>query len=62
MDLCPCGCGQELGSKPGQIYASRKCKDRVRNRLRYQRQKEFLQLLEKGAALYGKKLVEDRPR
>jgi len=37
-NLCICGCGKSLGAKNTK-YATRRCKDRVRNRQRYERQK-----------------------
>lgn len=49
--LCRCGCGQELPFiinkktkekiyRSNAIYASRRCKDRMRNHQRYDRQKQ----------------------
>lgn len=37
-NLCICGCKKPLGAKNTK-YATRRCKDRVRNRQRYERQK-----------------------
>ena len=36
---CPCGCGYFSPSRQRQKYATRRCKDRVRNRIRYKKQK-----------------------
>jgi len=37
--VCPCGCDREISGRPGKIYYSRQCKDRMRNRARYEKQK-----------------------
>lgn len=41
--LCLCGCGKKVPRK-NAIYASRLCKDRVRNHQRYDRQKQATEL------------------
>ena len=37
--LCPCGCGERVIGRGGKKYFSRQCKDCVRNRARYEKQK-----------------------
>ncbi len=42
--LCPCGCGFFTPKRPDQKHATPLCRFRVRNRLRYERQKRTLEL------------------
>jgi hypothetical protein len=54
---CPCGCGTFTPSRSNQLHRNRRCKDTVRNRTRYLKQKEavrlarlILELHERGGA------------
>ncbi len=56
---CPCGCDRCFPSKGNRKYFSRQCKDRIRNRQRYERQKEAIDLAIKILIHAGYKVVKE---
>lgn len=51
---CPCGCGMFTPTRRNQLYRTRRCKDRVRNRTRYLKQKKAVELAREILGLHGK--------
>ncbi len=56
---CPCGCGENVKGRLNKKYASPLCRYRIRNRQRYERQKEAIDLAIKILIHAGYKVVKE---